>query len=130
MKLNFGHTFGHAIETNQGYGEWLHGEAVAAGMVMAADLSYRLGWLSLDIVERVRKLIVAAHLPVLAPAGMTAKGFLDAMLIDKKNVQGSIRLVLLKALGEAVVTENFDKDLMVKTIESNIGQVAWPDFHE
>jgi 3-dehydroquinate synthase len=98
--LNLGHTFGHAIETGVGYGKWLHGEAVAAGMVMAAELSRRLGWLEQKDVDRVRSLLVRANLPVTgAPLGRTR--YLDLMGHDKKVIAGRLRLVLLKRLGDA-----------------------------
>ena len=99
--LNLGHTFGHAIETGVGYGEWLHGEAVAAGTVMAADLSRRLGWLSDADFGRVVGLLAKARLPVLSPA-IGADRYLDLMSHDKKVIAGRLRLVLLKRLGEAV----------------------------
>jgi 3-dehydroquinate synthase len=99
--LNLGHTFGHAIETGLGYGEWLHGEAVAAGTQMAAELSRRLGWLADADVERVRNLLVRARLPVRGPA-LGAERYLDLMAHDKKVLAGRLRLVLLKRLGEAV----------------------------
>lgn len=99
--LNLGHTFGHAIETGVGYGAWLHGEAVAAGTMMAADLSRRLGWLSDGDVERVRRLFERARLPVRGPA-MGADRYIDLMGHDKKVIAGQLRLVLLKQIGEAV----------------------------
>lgn len=99
--LNLGHTFGHAIETGLGYGEWLHGEAVAAGTVMAAELSHRLGWLSKADVERVRDLLRRAGLPVAGPK-LGAERYLDFMGHDKKVIAGKLRLVLLRKLGEAV----------------------------
>lgn len=102
--LNLGHTFGHAIETGMGYGEWLHGEAVATGMLMAADLSMRLGWISADDAARVRRILVQAGLPVLPPSNMTADEFLQHMSVDKKVKDGQVRLVLLKGLGNAVVS--------------------------
>lgn len=99
--LNLGHTFGHAIETGVGYGEWLHGEAVAAGTVMAAELSRRLGWLTDADLERTRTILRRAGLPVVgAPLG--AERYLDLMGHDKKVIAGKLRLVLLKRLGEAV----------------------------
>lgn len=99
--LNLGHTFGHAIETGLGYGEWLHGEAVGAGTVMAAELSRRLGWLTDAEFERTRQLLAAAGLPVRgAPLGVDR--YIDLMGHDKKVVAGRLRLVLLKHLGEAV----------------------------
>ena len=99
--LNLGHTFGHAIETGAGYGTWLHGEAVAAGMVMAADLSARLGWLPAGDVDRVRNLLQRARLPV-AGAPLGADRYIDLMGHDKKVLAGRLRLVLLRRLGEAV----------------------------
>jgi 3-dehydroquinate synthase len=99
--LNLGHTFGHAIETGVGYGEWLHGEAVAAGTVMAADLSRRLGWLGDADFRRVVSLLKHARLPVASPA-MGAERYLDLMSHDKKVIAGRLRLVLLRRLGEAV----------------------------
>jgi 3-dehydroquinate synthase len=99
--LNLGHTFGHAIETGIGYGEWLHGEAVAAGTMMAAELSRRLGWLSDTDVERIRAIHVRARLPVFGPA-LGAERYLDLMSHDKKVIAGRLRLVLLKRVGEAV----------------------------
>lgn len=99
--LNLGHTFGHAIETGLGYGEWLHGEAVGAGTVMAAELSRRLGWLTDAEFERARTLLAAAGLPVVgAPLGVDR--YIDLMGHDKKVIAGKLRLVLLKHLGEAV----------------------------
>lgn len=99
--LNLGHTFGHAIETGAGYGNWLHGEAVAAGTMMACELSRRLGWLSDKEVERVRALLLRARLPVTGPA-LGADRYIDLMGHDKKVIAGRLRLVLLKRLGEAV----------------------------
>ena len=101
--LNFGHTFGHAIETGVGYGEWLHGEAVAAGMILAALLSERLGLLARDDVERLRALVQRAGLPVEAPRLGTER-YLALMGRDKKVVAGSIRFVLLRGIGDAFVT--------------------------
>lgn len=99
--LNLGHTFGHAIETGMGYGQWLHGEAVAAGTVMAAELSRRLGWLTEAEVGRVRDLMQRAGLPTIGPR-MGADRYIDLMSHDKKVVAGRLRLVLFKRLGEAV----------------------------
>jgi len=105
--LNLGHTFGHAIETAQGYGVWLHGEAVATGMVMAADFSARLGWLAPADVDDLRALLARAGLPVAPPSDMGVEQFLDLMAVDKKVLDGQLRLVLLRAIGEAVVTADF-----------------------
>jgi len=114
--LNLGHTFGHAIETGTGYGNWLHGEAVAAGMVMAADLSARHGWLSPEAVHRTRALLHKAGLPTSPPAEMDTDTFLDLMAVDKKVMDGGLRLVLLREIGTAVVTADFSKDLLTATL--------------
>lgn len=99
--LNLGHTFGHAIEAGLGYGQWLHGEAVAAGMVMAAELSRRLGWLPESDVSRVRSLLEKARLPVAGPT-LGASRYLELMAHDKKAQAGKLKLVLLRRLGQAV----------------------------
>ena len=101
--LNFGHTFGHAIEAGLGYGEWLHGEAVGCGMVMAADLSVRLGYLDSVDRDRIIALVRAAGLPVVAP-DLGVDRWLELMEVDKKNEDGQIRFILLKPLGQAVIT--------------------------
>ncbi|MGI4813978.1 MAG: 3-dehydroquinate synthase [Janthinobacterium lividum] len=108
--LNFGHTFGHAIEAGMGYGAWLHGEAVGCGMVMAADLSARRGLLDASARARVDALVQAAHLPVRAPAFDAAR-YIELMSIDKKAEGGSIKFVLLDGLGKALVTGVPDADL-------------------
>ncbi len=114
--LNLGHTFGHAIETGTGYGNWLHGEAVAAGMLMAADLSARHGWLAADAVQRTAALLRKAGLPTSPPAEMNADTFMDLMAVDKKVVDGGLRLVLLKGIGNALVTGDFRQDLLAATL--------------
>ncbi|CAA0078604.1 3-dehydroquinate synthase [BD1-7 clade bacterium] len=114
--LNLGHTFGHAIETHAGYGEWLHGEAVGVGMVMAVDLSVRMGNLHSDVLERAKSLIDRAKLPLTAPSDMLNEDFLSAMSVDKKNVDGKIRLVLMESLGNAYVTDDFEISLMEQVI--------------
>ncbi|PJF38866.1 MAG: 3-dehydroquinate synthase, partial [Phototrophicales bacterium] len=97
--LNLGHTFGHAIEAHMGYGNWLHGEAVAAGMVMAARMSCKLGWIGQDAVSRITKLLEKARLPVEGPEGMLTQDYLKHMQLDKKVIDGALRLVLLKGIG-------------------------------
>lgn len=114
--LNLGHTFGHAIESYMGYGEWLHGEAVAVGMLMAADLSMRLGWLTAADVRRVKQLLVAARLPVDVPVRMTPDDFSKLMKLDKKVLAGQLRLILLKRLGEAVITQDTPEALLQQTL--------------
>jgi 3-dehydroquinate synthase len=101
--LNFGHTFGHAIEAGLGYGEWLHGEAVGCGMVMAADLSVRLGHLDEAARQRLVALVQAAHLPVRGPA-LGAARYVDLMRVDKKAEAGEIKFILLKHFGETLIT--------------------------
>jgi len=96
--LNFGHTFGHAIEAGMGYGAWLHGEAVGCGMVMAAELSRRMGFIDEATVARMRALIAAAGLPTVAPA-MPVERWIELMEVDKKNEGGDIKFILLKPLG-------------------------------
>ena len=100
--LNFGHTFGHAIEAGLGYGSWLHGEAVGCGMVMAADLSRRLGLIDIAYVERLTRLIERAKLPIRGPA-LGADRYLELMRIDKKSEGGEMRYVVIEALGRASV---------------------------
>lgn len=115
--LNLGHTFGHAIETGLGYGLWLHGEAVAAGTLMAAELSSRLGMLSNQDVARVEGLFKRVGLPVLGPQ-LGAQRYLDLMRHDKKVLGGRLRLVLLEALGRAVVTDAASDELITQAIEA------------
>lgn len=116
--LNLGHTFGHAIETGTGYSAWLHGEAVAVGMVMAADLSARLGWLGEAQVARVIALLRRARLPVQSPAELDSNALLRLMAVDKKVQDGRLRLILLKALGEAVIVDTVDPLLLRATLDA------------
>lgn len=115
--LNLGHTYGHAIETEMGYGTWLHGEAVAAGMAMACELSVDLGWLPAEVLTRAKALLRRAKLPVEPPQGMSGEAFLQHMAVDKKVMDGSIRLVLLQACGKAVVTSEFDQRALVSQLQ-------------
>ena len=114
--LNFGHTFGHAIEAGLGFGTWLHGEAVGAGMVMAADLSRRLGMLDAGSFERLRAAIAAAHLPVAGPAWDPGR-YLELMAIDKKAEQGIPQFVLLAGLGQALVRSAPEPELRATLAE-------------
>ena len=114
--LNLGHTFGHAIETVMGYGNWLHGEAVAAGTMMAIDLSIREGLVDERLRERSRALFERAGLPVAPPAQIDVDQYLDVMAIDKKTLDGNIRLVLLRALGEAFVSADYDPANLRQTL--------------
>jgi 3-dehydroquinate synthase len=122
--LNLGHTFGHAIETAQGYGEWLHGEAVAVGMLMAADFSARLGYLSAANVVQLRDLLLRAKLPIAPPADMSVEQFLALMAVDKKVLDGQLRLVLLKSIGEATVTADFPLSELQRCIADSLAQIA------
>jgi 3-dehydroquinate synthase len=117
--LNLGHTFGHAIETHQGYGVWLHGEAVAVGTVMALDMSERLGWITAAERERAVRLFIAAGLPVVPPKDMTPEDFMEHMAVDKKVLDGKLRLVLLRGLGEAVVTGDFLRETLNATLSAD-----------
>jgi len=114
--LNLGHTFGHAIEAATGYASWLHGEAVAVGMLMAADLSRRLGALRDSDVERLESLLRRTGLPTRPPPTMTAEDFQRYMAVDKKVVDGRVRLVLLKSLGQAWVAEEYNPEALEDTL--------------
>ncbi|HRD49147.1 MAG: 3-dehydroquinate synthase [Candidatus Competibacter sp.] len=116
--LNLGHTFGHAIETGMGYGEWLHGEAIAAGMVLAAELSARLGWLRGEQVKRVRALLTRARLPLEPPPALAPDDFLRLMAVDKKVQDGRLRLILLRDLGCGVIADDVEIDSIRETIKA------------
>jgi len=116
--LNLGDTFGHAIESYLGYGKWLHGEAVATGMVMAADLSQRMGWISAEDLHRTKNIIQRAKLPISCPK-IPLDEFLSYMAHDKKVLNGQLRLVLLQQLGQAVITKEFDVEKMKQVILEN-----------
>ncbi len=116
--LNFGHTFGHAIETHTGYGSWLHGEAVAAGMVLAADLSHRLGAVSESDVERIEALIERAGLPGSAPSDLSTGRFVELMGVDKKVIDGRLRLITLAGLGRAHILDDVPADILAAAIDA------------
>ena len=113
--LNLGHTFGHAIENAMGYGVWLHGEAVAAGTVMAADLSKKMGWLSDKDFKRIEAIFTAAKLPLSAPK-LGVEKYLDLMQLDKKVSDGKIRLILQQGIGKSVITSDYDVEKLKKTL--------------
>jgi 3-dehydroquinate synthase len=113
--LNLGHTFGHAVENAMGYGVWLHGEAVAAGTMLAADLSQRLGWLSASEVQRIGDIFKAANLPIQAP-NLGVEKYIDLMGLDKKVIDGKIRLVLQQGIGKSVVTSDYDAEALRQTL--------------
>ncbi|MCK9530726.1 MAG: 3-dehydroquinate synthase [Gammaproteobacteria bacterium] len=117
--LNLGHTFGHAIETGMGYGAWLHGEAVGTGMVLAGQLSARLGWLTNADLERIVSLMGRAGLPTVAPAEIDSRRFLELMAVDKKVQDGLLRLVLLKGIGKAVITAEATAAQITATLEAH-----------
>ncbi|RQW81762.1 MAG: 3-dehydroquinate synthase [Methylococcus sp.] len=116
--LNLGHTFGHAVETGLGYGEVLHGEAVAIGMCQAADLSRRMGWLTEADVSRIVQLLARAGLPTVPPDSLGADGFLEHMAVDKKNIEGELRLILLKQIGRATLPMPVEVVRLRETLET------------
>ena len=116
--LNLGHTFGHAIETGQGYGAWLHGEAVASGMLLAVELSARRGWIAQAEVDDFRELLRGMHLPVHIPDDMSADTLLALMAHDKKVIDGQLRLVLLNNVGEACIVDDATERELRELLES------------
>jgi len=116
--LNLGHTFGHAIETGMGYGEWLHGEAVAAGICMAARFSTAQGWMSLEDEKRVVTLLERSRLPTRPPETLQADQIMQLMSVDKKVQDGRLRLVLMRGIGKSIVTDDFDMEKLRGTLSS------------
>ena len=114
--LNLGHTFAHAIETGLNYDHYLHGEAVAIGLCLSAQMSARLGWLPDNVVTRIQQLIAKANLPTCIPKSLTVEQLLTAMRVDKKVQAGKVRLILLQAMGHAVLTDNYDSTLLHQTL--------------
>ncbi|MGA0975365.1 MAG: 3-dehydroquinate synthase, partial [Sedimenticolaceae bacterium] len=114
--LNLGHTFGHAIETGMGYGKWLHGEAVGAGMAMAAEMSCRLGWIDDNKVNKINALLNRASLPTSPPESMSGADFMGLMSVDKKVLDGKMRLVLMKDIGHSIISDDFDPAALKATI--------------
>ena len=115
--LNLGHTFGHAIENCLGYGEWLHGEAVGCGMVLAAKMSLAHGWLTESEFDRIKNLIFQANLPIEKP-NISYEDFIGAMKLDKKNKDKEIYLVLQQGIGKAIVTNNYSSSALAEVIKS------------
>ncbi len=113
--LNLGHTFGHAIEAGMGYGNWLHGEAVAAGTMLAARLSLALGWLTAADVQRIRTLFVQAGLPVVSP-DLGVDSYMDMMGLDKKVEGGKIRFILLQGIGKGVISGDVPPDVLKQVL--------------
>lgn len=121
--LNLGHTFGHAIETGMGYGEWLHGEAVAAGTLIASELSCRMGWIDAGDVARIEQIFVRAGLPIVSPA-LGVDRYLELMSHDKKVQDGKLRLVLLRGIGKAVVSDAASTAQIAAAIEARCTQTG------
>ena len=122
--LNLGHTFGHAIETGMGYGAWLHGEAVATGMLLAAELSAQLGWINSADVQRVEAILSKAGLPIAAPTEIDAERFMELMAVDKKVLDGQLRLVLMKALCQSVISSDATADDIKQCITTHQQRMA------
>ena len=116
--LNLGHTFGHAIETATDYSSWLHGEAIAAGMLMAMVFSERVGLLGQDQRQQAENLIKQAGLPLIPPSEMDAQTFVKHMRHDKKVLNGTIRLILMRNIGEAFVSSDYDEDQLLSELSS------------
>jgi 3-dehydroquinate synthase len=116
--LNLGHTFAHAIEAGLGYGEWLHGEAVATGMVMAADLSTRLGWLAESDAGRISSLLLQARLPIRFPSSLGNPDLMRLMAVDKKVQDNRLRFILLESLGKGVISDDIDKEIIYATLDA------------
>ena len=115
--LNFGHTFGHAIEAGCGYGHFLHGEAVSIGMCLGSELSYRLGHISMSELSRIIDLLERSDLPIIPPKALTTEDYLKLMAVDKKNIDGEIRVIILEKMGTAGLPLHVDATLLTKTIE-------------
>ena len=116
--LNFGHTFGHAIENTLGYGVYLHGEAVSVGMVMAAELSQLEGYITIEEVNKIKSVLERANLPVSFYGKITFSEFISAMSVDKKVIDGSIRLVLLKQIGNALISSGYADSLLHQVVNN------------
>jgi 3-dehydroquinate synthase len=114
--LNFGHTFGHAIENTLGYGNYLHGEAISVGMLMAVKLSQLEGYVSVDVVDQTQDLLEKSNLPTSISGKITASDFMAAMSVDKKVIDGNIRLILLKELGDAFICDDYQQQLLNQVI--------------
>ena len=117
--LNLGHTFGHAIETGLGYGEWLHGEAISTGMILAARLSEMLGLLNQSDVERTLNLFEQTGLPTHVPKTMTAERFIELMAVDKKVKNRVLRLILMESIGKAIIKDDVRPDQIKAVIETH-----------
>lgn len=117
--LNLGHTFGHAIENGMGYGQWLHGEAIGAGMCMAARMSCQKHWLTDDDYQQIEDLVKSARLPTYAPESISTDRFLSLMSVDKKVLDGVLRLVLMKGIGNSVVTNDYTQDELINAIDAS-----------
>lgn len=119
--LNLGHTFAHAIETGLGYGKYLHGEAVAIGCCQAAYMSVQMGWLDANDVERIIAIFKKANLPVATPANLSSQKFIEVMAVDKKNIDGKIRVILLKKIGQATLPV----EVSIKQLQATLDGYAY-----
>ncbi len=128
--LNLGHTFGHAIEAGAGYGQWLHGEAVAVGTLLAARLSQREGWLDEAEYARIEAIFAQAGLPLRIPTSLTPERMLELMSLDKKNREGRMRLILLRRIGEAVISADFDPLFLQETLVAAAALARDPEHLE
>lgn len=117
--LNLGHTFAHGIEQSLGYGVWLHGEAVALGLVLVVDLSVRLGWLDATILDRLKNVLTIANLPIRLPSSLSTNRLLQSMGTDKKKNSKELRFVLLKGIGQPLVSSEIDSKLLEAVIQAN-----------
>lgn len=126
--LNLGHTFGHAIEAAQGYGNWLHGEAVAAGMLLAAKLSASRGWLGQEDVHQLASWLTYMSLPTEPPTDMPPSVWLEHMARDKKVINGRLRLVLLRSLGQAAIVDDVSAPELTAFLETHLPLPLAPDL--
>ena len=117
--LNLGHTFGHAIEQCLGYGTWLHGEAVALGLVLAADYSRRLDWIGTAMLDRIKNLLTITKLPIRLPSSLSADQLIESMEKDKKKDNQNLKLVLLKGIGQTVLSSQIDRNILKATLDEN-----------
>lgn len=118
--LNFGHTFAHAIEAALGYGHWLHGEAVALGIILAAELSVRMGWLEQKCYLRIKKLITEIGLPDKLPQELTSEALIQYMMLDKKNTEQHLRFILLTKIGQAKISDEVALAILQQTLKANV----------
>ena len=117
--MNLGHTYGHAIEAELGYGNWLHGEAVSVGMLMASQTAKLLGLLADKDIERIKNLLIKAKLPVKRPEQMAIESYIPHMLRDKKVISGKLRLVIPTKIGQVEVMDGIEKSVVLESINNS-----------